>query len=151
MMTVGQIGNRDHGAICRRFGLRTEQIAGIHAEKHVLSRAGKWGELDKDLAQSLALDLAVFKSFIDAGPFPLEKRRERQLRKAVSCRFTAQRVHRVEQRITGALKTAIDAVTKLVQYVKVHLGNAPFGFDTWNITRFGNPPQGWVAFLVQLV
>jgi hypothetical protein len=40
--------------------------------------------------QSLGIDLAVLKGFIRTGPFALKKRRERQLRKAVGCCFTAE-------------------------------------------------------------
>ncbi|HYU73661.1 MAG TPA: hypothetical protein VEL31_13355 [Ktedonobacteraceae bacterium] len=90
MIALWQIGKRNHCTVCRRCGFRAGQVAGVNAQKDVLTRAGKRRELDKDLAQPRSLDLAVFKGFLRAGPFPWKKRRERQLRKAVGCRFTAE-------------------------------------------------------------
>src|SRR5205807_7248340 len=124
--------------IGRCCGLRAVQATGVHAEKDVLARLGKRRELNKDLAQPLSHDLAVLKGFIQTGPPPLEQRRERQLRKAVGQRFTAQGVHRVKQCVACSLETPIDRVTKFVQRVTVHLENAPPCFLVyWNITPSG--------------
>src|SRR3989454_895314 len=125
MVTLRHIGNRNQRAIGRRFGFPAVEVAGISSQKDVVPRAGKRSKLDKDLTQLLGLDPAVLKGFIQARPSPLEHRRERQLGKAVGRRFTAQRVHRVEERIAGLLETSVDRVTKFIQRVKVHLENAP--------------------------
>jgi hypothetical protein len=81
--------------------------------------------LDKDLAQFLDIDLTVLKRFIQARLTSREQRRERQLGKAVGCRFTAESIDRVEQRTTCSLEAAKDRVTKFVQRVKVHWEHAP--------------------------
>src|SRR6185312_5078951 len=151
MSVFGQIGQRNQRPVFSRLSVAAQQITGIDPQKDMLPSVGKRSELEKDLAQSFCIYLPILKSFVQAGPFTLKQWRERQFGKTVRGRFTAQRVHRIKQRIARLLETAIHLVTKLVQYVKVHLSNAPFGVDTWNITRFGNPPQGWVAFLAPLV
>ncbi len=125
VLPLGHIGQGNQRAICRRFGFPAVQVAGIDSQKDVRTRPGKRCKLDKDLAQLLSINLAVLKRFIQAGPTSLEKRRERQLGKAVGCRFTAQSVYRVEQRIACLLETPRDRVTKFVQRVKVHREHAP--------------------------
>ena len=125
MGTLGHIGKGNQRAINRRFGFPAVQIAGIDSYKDVGSRAGKRSKLHKDLPQVLGLDLTVLKGFIQARPTPLEQRRERQLGKAVSRRFTRERVHRVEQCVACSLETPVDGMTKCVQRVKVHLEHAP--------------------------
>jgi len=62
-------------------------------------------------------------------------------------RFCHQGIYRIEQGIFGPQETAIDIVTKLSQYVNVHLSKLPFWFDDWNFTQSGRPPQGWGPFV----
>jgi hypothetical protein len=62
-------------------------------------------------------------------------------------RFRHQGIYRIEQGIFGPQETAIDIVTKLSQYVNVHLSKLPFWFDDWNFTQSGRPPQGWGPFV----
>ena len=146
MGTLGHIGKGNQRAINRRFGFPAVQIAGIDSYKDVGSRAGKRSKLHKDLPQVLGIDLTVLKGFIQARPTPLEQRRERQLGKAVSRRFTRERVHCVEERITRLLETPVDRVTKFVHRVKVHLENAPSCFFVWwNITPSGDLLQEGIA------
>ena len=71
------------------------------------------------------INAPIFKGFIQAGPLPLEAGRERQFGKAMSIRLRQEGVRRIEQGIGCSLKTALDLVTKVLQYVKVHLSNAP--------------------------
>src|SRR2546425_3589286 len=125
VLPLGQIGKGNQRAIGRRFGFPAVQVAGIHSQKDGRTRPGKRCKLDKDLAQFLSINLAVLKGFIQARPTSREKRRERQLGKAVGCRFTAQSIDRVEQRIACLLEAPRDRVTKFVQRVKVHRENAP--------------------------
>ena len=122
---LGYIGQGNQCAIDRRFGFPAVQVAGIDSQKDVLTWVGKWSKLDKDLAQLLGIDLAVLKGFIQTRPTTLEQWRERQLGKAVSRRFTRERVHRVEQCVACSLETPVDGMTKCVQRVKVHLEHAP--------------------------
>src|SRR6266699_2249573 len=70
VVTLGQIGNGNQRAICRRFGFPAIQVAGIDSHKDVLTCAGKRSKLDKDLAQLLGINLAVLKRFIQARPTP---------------------------------------------------------------------------------
>src|SRR5439155_17702438 len=70
-------------------------------------------------------DVSIFKGFIQTGPFSLEKWRQRQMGKAVGRGFCGQGIDGIEQGISGASETAVDLVTKFVQYVKVQLSNAP--------------------------
>lgn len=151
MSLFRRIGDWHQRSVLRRLCLRAIQIAGINADEDVLTATLKLREVHKHFAQPIFVDQAVFKGFLQTGPFSLEQRRERQFGETVGSGFSAQRIDRVEQSITSSLETTIHPVTKLLQCVKVHPSNAPFGCDTWNITRFGNPPQGGVAFFVQLV
>ena len=112
-------------AIKDAIGFGAKQGTGIHSQKDMLTGARQWGELHKGFSQTVKVNLAILEGFVQAGPPTNEEWRERQLRKALRCRFARQRVYRVEQRIRRLLETAIDPVTKFVQSVQVYLRNAP--------------------------
>jgi hypothetical protein len=137
MRILGQIGEGNQRAILGCLGLGTVQVAGVHSQKNDLPCRWQWGEVHKELAQALGIDLAVFQSFVQARPGPLKKGRERQFGEAAGGSFTRERIHQIEQRVFGIAKAVVHAVTKFVQCVKVHPSNAPefvsFGYIT--------PPQ----------
>src|SRR2546423_4162378 len=84
--------------------------------------AANWTKTWRSCSASI---LPSIPGFIQTGPTSREQRRERQLGKAVGCRFTRERIHRVEQRIACLLEAPTDRVTKFVQRVKVHREHAP--------------------------
>src|SRR5205807_1323823 len=105
--------------------LGTGNATGVQAQEQPLSLRW-WRQMGHQHApQALPIDASIFKGFIQTGPFSLEKGRQRQMGKAVGRRFCGQGIDGIEQGISGASETAVDLVTKFVQYVKVHLSNAP--------------------------
>src|SRR5579884_627032 len=145
---LGQIGDGNQGAILGRLGLGAVQVAGVYSQIHPLPGFWQGREVDKDLAQLLGIDLAVFQRFVQAGPTALKKGRERQFGEAASSHFTAERIQQIEQGIFGLAKAVVHRVTKLVECVKVHVSNAPplssFGY----ITPLSNPCPGVAELLL---
>jgi hypothetical protein len=136
----GQIGDRHQRAICCRLGLRAIQVAGVHTQKNNLPCLGQRREVQKHLAQSLGIDPPIFQGFVQAGPGPLKKRRERQFGKAARACFAGQRIHQVEQSVFRLPKAAVHSVTKFVQCAKVHRSNAPdFGLFLDTLLHLSNP------------
>ncbi len=137
MRVLGHIGKGNQRPILGGLGLRAVQVAGVHPQKNDFTCLGQWREVHKDLAQSLGIDLAVFQRFVQAGPGPLKKRRERQFGEAARSGFTGERIHQIEQGVFRVAKAVVHPVTKFLQCVKVHESNAPefgsFGYIT--------PPQ----------
>src|SRR6266516_2362967 len=131
---LGHIGHGNQRPILGSLGLGAVQVAGVHPQKNDLACRRQWREVHKDLAQSLGVDLAVFQSFVQAGPGPLKKRRERQFGEAAGSCFTGERIHQIEQGVFGVAKAVVHPVTKFLQCVKVHKRNAPkfasFGYIT---------------------
>ncbi len=111
---LGQIGDGNQRAILGGFGLWAVQVAGVHPQKHDLPCLWQWREVHKELAQALGIDLAVFQRFVQAGPAPLKKRRERQFGEAAGCGFTGERIHQIEQGVFGVAKAAVHPMTKFV-------------------------------------
>src|SRR6266853_5838205 len=137
VITVGQIGDRHHRAVGQCFGFLAVQVTGIYSHEHPGACCRQRSKLDHDLPQALCADLAGFQGLVQARPFSRKERGLRPFGKAVGDRFTTECIYGIEQRIASSLETAIDRVTKLVQCVNVHLGNAPF-FDVYRGTL---PPQ----------
>src|SRR5205807_4749817 len=70
----------------------------VSTPRNTISPAwGSGARVHKDLAQLLGIDLAVFQSFVQAGPGPLKKRRERQFGETARSCFTGERIHQIEQ------------------------------------------------------
>ncbi|HYB00161.1 MAG TPA: hypothetical protein VED37_08075 [Ktedonobacteraceae bacterium] len=122
---LGQIGDGHQRAILGSFSLWTVQVAGIHSQQNDFPGCWQGREVHKELTQALGIDLAVFQRFVQAGPGPLKKRRERQFGEAAGSAFTGERIHQIEQGVFGVAKAVVHPVTKFVQCVKVHESNAP--------------------------
>src|SRR6266702_1853261 len=116
----------DYAAIWRGLRLGALDTGGINAQPDPFSVDWPQQILRKYPAQPLLVNTAVFKGFIQAAPAPFKPWRERQLGKRVGLCLGQQCIHRIEQGVSRSVKTLIDLVTKVVQYVKVHLSNAPF-------------------------
>lgn len=103
--------------------------------------------MHEDISQIVLSNPSIFQSFIHARPVALKPQRLRDFWQRFGLRFRHQGIYRVEQGIFGPQETAINIVTKLSQYVNVHLSKIPFWFDDWNFTQLGHPPRGWGPFV----
>ena len=125
LATLWQIGHVDHGPVWRGLRLWSPDTGGIDAQPHPFSVGWLHQIARKHPAQPPLVNPSIFKGFIQTTPAPFKPRRERLLRKRVGIRLSQEGIHRIEQRVCCSLKTPVDLVTKVVQCVKVHLGNAP--------------------------
>ena len=114
-------------AIRRGPGARASDAAHINADPHQVLHMALGQKTGKHLLQALLVNLSVFQTLVQARPAALKMRRERQFWERLGSIFGDQRVHRIKQGIFGLPKAAIDLLTELLQYVKVHLEYAPLG------------------------
>ena len=143
----------DHPPIGTRWGSRSLNVAGIDGDPDglVVCSLGQQG-LDQDASQALHIDLPIFQGFIDTGPFPLKKGRQRQFRQRLGLAFTQESIGQIEQRIGSLLKTVIDLVTKLFQGGMVHLSKVPcFQLMYSNFTLFRQPSARLGCLVFRLV
>lgn len=111
-------------------------------QKDQLTGRRQGGELNQHPAQSLGIDLTVLQRFVQTGPRPLKKRRERQFGKTACSCFTGEGIHQIEQGVFGVPKAAIHLMTQCSQCVKVHLSNAPRFLLVDTLPPLGNPLTG---------
>ncbi len=116
------------GPICRGHRIRTRNLARIDPNPQPLASI-RFGQVaNEDVPQVLFINTTILKSLIQARPFSFKPERLRHFWKRFGLGFAHQGIHGVEQRISTSRKTVIDIVTKLSQYVNVHLRKAP-----WNL------------------
>ncbi len=125
MRVLGQIGHREPTSDQRQSQLPGDTDCWYPRPKTRSHPVGAVAQVHKDLAQALGVDLTIFQGFVQTGPGPLKKGRERQLWKATRSGFAGERVHQVEQGVFAVAKAAVHPVTKVVQCVTAHGSNAP--------------------------
>ncbi len=145
LFTFWQIVHMNGASIRRGPRTGTGDVTGVYRCPQVVACRWPGRILRQHRLQAFDINTSIFKSFIQARPFPCKTWRERQFGKRLRSLLGDQRIHRVKQAIFGSLKTVINPVTKLFQCVKVHVRNAPL-FSIWNFTRLASFPQGMEAF-----
>ncbi len=128
-LALGQIMHILGTAIGRgdRAGARNPAHIDPHPER--LPGIG-WGQKSREhLAQPLLVNLPVLHPFIQAWPLTYKQRRQRQFWERAGTIFGQQCIDGVKHRVFGLPETAIDLVTKRLQYGKVHMEHAPLSFS----------------------